>query len=172
MHLFNGYLHIYFLDLIYGTVLGYFSAPFLPLCIQSSLDRVDSASFNQTDNMIKWILIGSENIFFFQDFSRKLCADLGLGGEFVTAVTYSVRGQLAWHSKNYVFSENQMPAVETAFRYDFLTVKNKLHEKTTTLNLIWIKNEFLIKVKYLFTLLFNSRLILTYKIWFQLLGLR
>jgi SWI/SNF-related matrix-associated actin-dependent regulator of chromatin subfamily B protein 1 len=51
-----------------------------------------------------------------EDFSRKLCADLGLGGEFVTAVTYSVRGQLAWHSKNYVFSENQMPSVETAFR--------------------------------------------------------
>jgi len=51
-----------------------------------------------------------------EDFARKLCADLGLGGEFVTAVTYSVRGQLAWHSKNYVFSENQMPAIEAAFR--------------------------------------------------------
>ena len=55
-----------------------------------------------------------------QDFARKLCADLGLGGEFVTAVTYSVRGQLAWHSKNYVFSENQMPAIEAAFRFVLL----------------------------------------------------
>jgi len=51
-----------------------------------------------------------------EEFSRKLCSDLGLGGEFVTAVEYSVRGQLAWHSKNYVFSENQMPAIETAYR--------------------------------------------------------
>jgi len=49
-------------------------------------------------------------------FSRKLCSDLGLGGEFVTAVLYSVRGQLAYHGKSYVFSENQMPAVENAFR--------------------------------------------------------
>merc|ERR1712209_345165 len=32
-----------------------------------------------------------------EEFSRKLCADLGLGGEFATAVLYSVRGQLAWH---------------------------------------------------------------------------
>ena len=51
-----------------------------------------------------------------EQFSRKLCADLGLGGEFVTAVLYSVRGQLAYHAKSYVFSENQMSAVENAFR--------------------------------------------------------
>ena len=51
-----------------------------------------------------------------EEFSRKLCADLGLGGEFATAVLYSVRGQLAWHQKSYVFSESQMPAIENAFR--------------------------------------------------------
>jgi len=51
-----------------------------------------------------------------EEFSRKLCADLGLGGEFVTAVLYSIRGQLAYHGKSYVFAENQMPAVENAFR--------------------------------------------------------
>lgn len=51
-----------------------------------------------------------------EEFSRKLCSDLGLGGEFVTAVVYSIRGQLAWQSKNYVFSENQMPQLESAFR--------------------------------------------------------
>jgi len=51
-----------------------------------------------------------------EDFSRKLCADLGLGGEFATAILYSIRGQLAWHQKTYVFSENQMPAIELAFR--------------------------------------------------------
>ncbi|XP_023342102.1 SWI/SNF-related matrix-associated actin-dependent regulator of chromatin subfamily B member 1 [Eurytemora carolleeae] len=51
-----------------------------------------------------------------EEYSRKLCSELGLGGEFVTAVLYSIRGQLAWHSKNYVFSENQMPSIESAFR--------------------------------------------------------
>ena len=51
-----------------------------------------------------------------EEFSKKLCGDLGLGGEFVTAVLYSIRGQLAYHGKSYVFSENQMPAVENAFR--------------------------------------------------------
>eukprot|EP00090_Calanus_glacialis_P026394 TRINITY_DN414_c0_g1_i1.p1 TRINITY_DN414_c0_g1~~TRINITY_DN414_c0_g1_i1.p1 ORF type:complete len:371 (-),score=137.99 TRINITY_DN414_c0_g1_i1:150-1262(-) len=51
-----------------------------------------------------------------EDFSRKICADLGLGGEFVTAVLYSIRGQLAWHMKTYVFSETQMPPIENAFR--------------------------------------------------------
>jgi hypothetical protein len=25
----------------------------------------------------------------------------GLGGEFVTAIAYSIRGQLAWHQKTY-----------------------------------------------------------------------
>jgi len=51
-----------------------------------------------------------------EEFSRKLCADLGLGGEFATAILYSIRGQLAWHQKTYVFSENQMPAIELAYR--------------------------------------------------------
>ena len=27
-----------------------------------------------------------------EDFARKICADLSLGGEFVTAIVYSVRG--------------------------------------------------------------------------------
>ena len=63
-----------------------------------------------------------------EEFSRKLCADLGLGGEFATAVLYSVRGQLAWHQKSYVFSESQMPAIENAFRlYTMLTRFNFQH---------------------------------------------
>ena len=53
-----------------------------------------------------------------EEFSRKLCADLGLGGEFATAILYSIRGQLAWHQKTYVFSENQMPPIERGFRCD------------------------------------------------------
>ena len=38
-----------------------------------------------------------------EEFARKLCSDLSLGGEFVTAIVYSVRGQLAWHQKTYAF---------------------------------------------------------------------
>ena len=38
-----------------------------------------------------------------EEFARLLCADLGLGGEFVTAIAYSIRGQLSWHAKTYAF---------------------------------------------------------------------
>lgn len=38
-----------------------------------------------------------------EQFASRLCAELGLGGEFVTAVAYSIRGQLAWHQKIYAF---------------------------------------------------------------------
>ena len=32
-----------------------------------------------------------------EEFAQKLCADLSLGGEFVTAIVYSVRGQVKKH---------------------------------------------------------------------------
>lgn len=38
-----------------------------------------------------------------EQFATRLCAELGLGGEFVTAVAYSIRGQLAWHQRIYAF---------------------------------------------------------------------
>lgn len=38
-----------------------------------------------------------------EDFASKLCAELGLGGEFVTAIAYSIRGQLFWHHRTYAF---------------------------------------------------------------------
>ena len=42
-----------------------------------------------------------------EDFSEWLCTDLGLGGEFLTAVLYSsCCCQLSYHSKSYVSSEN------------------------------------------------------------------
>merc|ERR1711971_1495940 len=50
------------------------------------------------------------------EFARKICADLSLGGEFVTAIVYSVRGQIAWHQKTYAFSEHHLPSIESAFR--------------------------------------------------------
>ncbi|XP_005112801.1 SWI/SNF-related matrix-associated actin-dependent regulator of chromatin subfamily B member 1-A [Aplysia californica] len=51
-----------------------------------------------------------------EEFSNKLCAELGLGGEFVTAIAYSIRGQLSWHQRTYAFSEAPLPTVEVAFR--------------------------------------------------------
>lgn len=39
-----------------------------------------------------------------EQFATRLCAELGLGGEFVTAVAYSIRGQLAWHQRLYAFT--------------------------------------------------------------------
>ena len=44
-----------------------------------------------------------------EEFAKKLCADLSLGGEFVTAIVYSVRGQIAWHQKTYAFWYVQFP---------------------------------------------------------------
>ena len=38
-----------------------------------------------------------------EQFARQLCADLGLGGEFVTTIAYAIRGQLSWHAKTYAF---------------------------------------------------------------------
>uniref|UniRef100_A0A1X7UXX8 Uncharacterized protein n=1 Tax=Amphimedon queenslandica TaxID=400682 RepID=A0A1X7UXX8_AMPQE len=38
-----------------------------------------------------------------EEFARKLCQDLGLGGDFATAIAYSIRGQLSWHAKTYAF---------------------------------------------------------------------
>ncbi|XP_070572001.1 SWI/SNF-related matrix-associated actin-dependent regulator of chromatin subfamily B member 1-like isoform X1 [Ptychodera flava] len=51
-----------------------------------------------------------------EDFALKLCSELGLGGEFVTAMAYSIRGQLSWHQRTYAFSESPLPTVEIAVR--------------------------------------------------------
>lgn len=51
-----------------------------------------------------------------EEFAVKLCAELGLGGEFVTTIAYSIRGQLSWHQRTYAFSEAPLPVVEIAIR--------------------------------------------------------
>ncbi|CAF93292.1 unnamed protein product [Tetraodon nigroviridis] len=51
-----------------------------------------------------------------ESFALKLCSELGLGGEFVTTIAYSIRGQLSWHQRTYAFSENPLPTVEIAIR--------------------------------------------------------
>lgn len=51
-----------------------------------------------------------------EEFASKLCAELGLGGEFVASIAYSIRGQLSWHQRTYAFSEAPLPVVEVVLR--------------------------------------------------------
>ncbi|VDD80638.1 unnamed protein product [Mesocestoides corti] len=51
-----------------------------------------------------------------EQFAARLCAELGLGGEFVTAVAYSIRGQLAWHQRLYAFTESPLPTIDVVYR--------------------------------------------------------
>lgn len=51
-----------------------------------------------------------------EQFALKLCSELGLGGEFVTAIAYSIRGQLSWHQRTYAFSETPLNTIEVPFR--------------------------------------------------------
>ena len=51
-----------------------------------------------------------------EEFALKLCTELGLGGEFVAAVAYSIRGQLSWNQKTYAYSETPLPVVDCPFR--------------------------------------------------------
>jgi len=47
-----------------------------------------------------------------EEFAKKLASELGLGGEFVTSIAYSIRGQLAWHQKTYA-ADQWCPFLET-----------------------------------------------------------
>ena len=40
----------------------------------------------------------------------------GLGGEFVTTIAYSIRGQLSWHQRTYAFSENPLTSLDVVLR--------------------------------------------------------
>ncbi|XP_019851780.1 PREDICTED: SWI/SNF-related matrix-associated actin-dependent regulator of chromatin subfamily B member 1-like [Amphimedon queenslandica] len=51
-----------------------------------------------------------------EEFARKLCQDLGLGGDFATAIAYSIRGQLSWHAKTYAFNESPLPPIKFPVR--------------------------------------------------------
>uniref|UniRef100_A0A915CZZ0 Uncharacterized protein n=1 Tax=Ditylenchus dipsaci TaxID=166011 RepID=A0A915CZZ0_9BILA len=42
--------------------------------------------------------------------------NLSLGGEFVAAVAYSIRGQLSWNQRTYAYSEQPLPIVDCPFR--------------------------------------------------------
>lgn len=51
-----------------------------------------------------------------EEFAVKLCSDLGVGGEFIPAIAYSIRGQISWHQRTYAYSESPLPTVECPFR--------------------------------------------------------
>jgi len=51
-----------------------------------------------------------------EEFALKLCTELGLGGEFVAAVAYSIRGQLSWNHRTYAYSESPLPTVDCPYR--------------------------------------------------------
>ena len=65
-------------------------------------------------DQIEWDLSEKQNSP--EQFALSLCSDLGLGGEFVTAIAYHIRGQLSWYNKTYAFSETPLPTVEAAVR--------------------------------------------------------
>ncbi|KAK9718255.1 SNF5 / SMARCB1 / INI1 [Popillia japonica] len=60
-------------------------------------------------DQVEWDMSEKENNP--ESFAIRLCAELGLGGEFVTAIAYSIRGQLSWHQRTYAFSEAPLPTV-------------------------------------------------------------
>jgi SWI/SNF-related matrix-associated actin-dependent regulator of chromatin subfamily B protein 1 len=51
-----------------------------------------------------------------EEFAKKLAGELGLGGEFVTSIAYSIRGQLSWHQKTYAVIESPLPTVDCIVR--------------------------------------------------------
>jgi SWI/SNF-related matrix-associated actin-dependent regulator of chromatin subfamily B protein 1 len=65
-------------------------------------------------DQIEWDLSDKQNSP--EQFALSLCSDLGLGGEFVTAIAYHIRGQISWYNKTYAFSETPLPTVEAAVR--------------------------------------------------------
>lgn len=62
---------------------------------------------------VEWDMSEKENNA--EQFALKLCSELGLGGEFVTAIAYSIRGQLSWHQRTYAFSEAPLSTIEVLF---------------------------------------------------------
>jgi len=66
------------------------------------------------NDQIEWDMSESQNTPEF--FAAELCRDLGLGGEFVTAIAYSIRGQLSWHQKTFLFTEQPLPTIKQPLR--------------------------------------------------------
>ena len=59
---------------------------------------------------IEWDMSETQNTP--EQFAAQMCRDLGLGGEFVTAISYAIRGQLAWHQKTLAYMETPVPVIK------------------------------------------------------------
>eukprot|EP00117_Sycon_ciliatum_P028550 scpid61358/ scgid22922/ SWI/SNF-related matrix-associated actin-dependent regulator of chromatin subfamily B member 1 len=52
-----------------------------------------------------------------EEFARQLCSDLGLGGEFVSTIAYSIRGQISWNARTmYAFGDPPLPTLKSVLR--------------------------------------------------------
>lgn len=71
-----------------------------------------------TLSKIEWDMSEKQNTP--EKFASQLCRDLGLGGEFVTAISYSIRGQLAWHQKTLAYMENPPQVIKERFQYSLV----------------------------------------------------
>lgn len=64
-------------------------------------------------DQFEWDLSNTDN--WPEEFAKVLCAEKGLGGEFMTAIAYSIRGQLSWYYRTYPYSEARN-VIENPFR--------------------------------------------------------
>ena len=62
----------------------------------------------QLNDQVEWDMAEEQNTP--EDFAKAYCKELGLGGEFVTVIAYSIRGQLTWHQRTLSFSDNPLPS--------------------------------------------------------------
>ena len=67
-------------------------------------------------DQIEWDMAEKENTP--EQFATQYCRELGLGGEFVTTIAYSIRGQLTWHQRTLSFSDNPLPGTEDFRNYE------------------------------------------------------
>ena len=109
---------------------------FVPAIAQSMRQQIEAFPMeqileNQTDQRVKIKLnihVGnislvdqfewdmSESLNSPEQFAMTMCSEIGLGGEFATAIAYSIRGQLSWHARTYAFSEDPLPVVDVVLR--------------------------------------------------------
>lgn len=66
-------------------------------------------------DQIEWDMSEKENSP--EKFATRYCCELGLSGEFATAISYSIRGQVSWFQKTYAFSEKSLPTIDAPFRH-------------------------------------------------------
>jgi len=70
--------------------------------------NVNVQNENLTDT-IEWDIAQPENSP--EEFANVLCKDLQIGGEFLPAIAYSIRGQLAFYRRTFAHSDSQLPTI-------------------------------------------------------------